>query len=393
MSRLTWGALGERYFETGVDRGVLYVGEDPGVAWNGLISVSESPTGGEAKPAYVDGYKFRNLASSEEFEATIDAFTAPKEFGPCDGTSAIQNGLFITQQPRKRFNFTYRTMVGNGAQGPDADYKIHLVYNALASPSERSNNTLSESAEAASRSWSITTRSPFHVGHKPTAHFIIDSRYTPGTLLTYIEGLLYGTEANAPRMPSVEELIDAFNSPGPIVARNLATNPSVETNTTTIGAGFGANGFVRDNTKSKTGAYSLRATATGTAQNCLLWTIPTLPGNTYSFGVWAWVPTGVINVKASAYFVLDGAPVATKDDWVWITHSFTASAVTTQCGVATTGGSMVIGQQFWADSIIVVEGIVVPDAYFDGDTLDTDTEVYEWVGTPHASQSIKRSLV
>ena len=175
MSRLTWGALGERYFETGVDRGVLYVGEDPGVAWNGLISVSESPTGGEAKPAYVDGYKFRNLASSEEFEATIDAFTAPKEFGPCDGTSAIQNGLFITQQPRKRFNFTYRTMVGNGAQGPDADYKIHLVYGCQAAPSEKGYTTVNDSPEAMALSWEFTTTPVAVTGHKDTALLVIDS--------------------------------------------------------------------------------------------------------------------------------------------------------------------------------------------------------------------------
>lgn len=212
MSRLTWGAIDERFYETGVDCGVLYVGTDAGVAWNGLVSVSESTSGGEAKPAYIDGYKFRNTASSEEFEATIEAYSAPKEFRVCDGTMSIQNGLFATQQPRRTFSFSYRTRIGNAVDGADHAYKIHLVYNALAAPAERSNKTIGDSAEAATLSWSLTTLPPQITGYKPTAHFVIDSREVPSALMASIEDILYGTDAASARIPSATELIALFQA-------------------------------------------------------------------------------------------------------------------------------------------------------------------------------------
>lgn len=210
MSRLTWGAPSERFFETGVDRGVLYVGISAGVPWNGLVSVSESPTGGEPKPAYIDGYKFRNIASSEEFVATLEAFAAPKEFSPCDGSVSIQNGLIATQQPRRSFGLSYRTKVGNAVDGADHAYKIHLVYNSLAAPAQRTNTTLSDSPGLNALSWSLTTLPPPVTGYKPTAHWIIDSRETPIGLLNTFEDVLYGNAAAAPRMPSVSELITMF---------------------------------------------------------------------------------------------------------------------------------------------------------------------------------------
>lgn len=151
MTRIFWNAPGERFYEGGVDRGVLYVGSTPGVPWTGLISVAESPKGGEARPYYQDGIKRLNISGKEEFEATINAFTAPREFGPCDGTVAFQNGLFATQQPRKSFHLCYRTQVGNDIQGQSHAYKIHLVYNALAAPTERANATLSDNVEPNSR--------------------------------------------------------------------------------------------------------------------------------------------------------------------------------------------------------------------------------------------------
>jgi hypothetical protein len=212
MSRLAWGAPTERFFETGVDRGVLYVGVSAGVPWNGLVSVSESPTGGEPKPAYIDGYKFRNIASSEEFEATIEAFAAPKEFAPCDGSVSIQNGLIATQQPRRSFGLSYRTKVGNAVDGSDHAYKIHLVYNALAAPAQRTNTTLTDSNGLNSLSWGLTTLPPSVTGYKPTAHWVIDSRDAPIGLLNAIEDILYGTDAAAPRMPLVGELINVFQS-------------------------------------------------------------------------------------------------------------------------------------------------------------------------------------
>lgn len=213
MSRLTWGATGKRYYETGVDRGVLYIGGQPGVPWTGLTSVSESPTGGEARPYYLDGVKYLNLSSGEEFEATIDAFSSPPEFGPCDGTASIQNGLFVTQQPRKSFGLSYRTMIGNDVDGSEHAYKIHLVYNAIAAPSDRTNNAIGESAEPMSLSWSITTLPPILTGFKPTAHFVIDSRSTPTEVLLEVEDILYGSGVADSSLPSAQELVDIFNRP------------------------------------------------------------------------------------------------------------------------------------------------------------------------------------
>lgn len=212
MARLTWGALDERFYETGVDRGVLYVDPSTGVAWNGLVSVSESPTGGDPKPAYLDGVKFRNVASSEEFEATIEAFSSPKEFGPCEGNAFIQNGLMATQQPRKSFSFSYRTKIGS-ASNRDLGYKIHFVYNALSSPASRNNTTLGATTETSTVSWSLTTRAPQLSGYKPTAHYIVDSRYTPKLLLQSVEDLLYGSEAVTSRLIMPEELVSIFNVP------------------------------------------------------------------------------------------------------------------------------------------------------------------------------------
>jgi hypothetical protein len=210
VSRLNWSAVGERYYETGVDRGVLYVGEQPGVAWTGLISVSESPVGGEARAYYIDGIKYLNLSAAEEFTATINAFSNPPEFGPCDGSIAIQNGLYVTQQPRKSFGFSYRTKLGNETEGPDHAHKIHLVYNALAAPSSRSNNSVGDSTEPLELSWTITTLPPAITGYRPTAHFVIDSKLTSLEILAEVEDILYGSEATSARLPSVSELMGLF---------------------------------------------------------------------------------------------------------------------------------------------------------------------------------------
>lgn len=211
MARIVWNATGERYFETGVDRGVLYVGSSAGVAWTGLTSVSEEPTGGDPRPFYIDGVKYLNLASNEEFVATIQAFSSPKEFGPCDGTRSVHNGLFVTQQPRIPFSLSYRTKVGNDIDGPDYGYKIHIVYNALAAPSSRSNNSIDSSPEPIEFSWSVSTLPPAITGFKPTAHFVIDSRFMYSVRLAAIEDILYGSDATAPRLPSVSELLWLFS--------------------------------------------------------------------------------------------------------------------------------------------------------------------------------------
>lgn len=212
MPRIAWGSTGERFFEAGVDRGVLYLPGQTGVPWNGLKAVSESPEGGEPRPYYVDGYKYINVASAEEFKATISAFGAPREFAECDGTKSIHNGLFATQQPRKPFGLSYRTLVGDDIRGSDNARKIHLVYNALAAPSTRENATLGNSATPLALSWGVTTTPPKITGLRPTAHFVIDSRLTPAGLMTEIEDILYGSDILSASLPSVEDLIELFNT-------------------------------------------------------------------------------------------------------------------------------------------------------------------------------------
>lgn len=228
MTRIAWGTAGERYFEAGADQGVLYV-NGVGVPWNGLTGVSEDPDGGDPQPYYVDGYKYLNLAAAEEFKATINAFSSPSEFGQCDGTVAIHNGLFATQQPRKSFDMSYRTKVGNDISGIDHGYKIHLVYNALAAPSTRENNTTGDKTDPLGLSWGITTTPPRMDGMRPTAHLVIDSRVTPPNLMSAIEDILYGNDDADPRLPTQDELITLFNSDGPLLYTNLVTNPSFET--------------------------------------------------------------------------------------------------------------------------------------------------------------------
>jgi hypothetical protein len=212
MTRLDWNAIGSRFYEIGVDRGVLYVGADPGVAWTGLVSVAETPSGGEPKPYYLDGEKYLNLASSEEFEATITALGAPSQFDICDGRRSIQNGLIATHQPRVPFGFSYRTKIGNDIQGTEHGYKIHLVYNALAGPASRSHTSLGPEANPQTLDWSITTLAPAITGYKPTAHLVVDTRYTDPDVLSAVEDVLYGNDAVNASLPSPNDLIAIFTS-------------------------------------------------------------------------------------------------------------------------------------------------------------------------------------
>lgn len=212
MTRLEWDTVGNRIFEAGVDRGVLYVGDNDGVAWNGLTSVSESPSGAELSEFYIDGIKYHQYLSTEEFVATIEAFTYPDEFAVCDGTRPVGNGLFMTQQPRKSFGLAYRSKVGNDIRGLDLGYKIHLIYNALAAPTSRDRTSLGETVEPMTFSWSISTKPPSFSGFKPTAHMIIDSQETPSDLMQDITNILYGSSDAPARLPSVPELISIFNS-------------------------------------------------------------------------------------------------------------------------------------------------------------------------------------
>lgn len=208
MTRLIWGATGERFYETGVDRGVLYT-NDVGVPWNGLTAVNESPSGGEPTPYYVDGRKYRNLSAAEEFVATIQAFSSPPEFDACDGLVSIHNGLYAGEQPREPFDLCYRTLIGNDLDA-EHGYKLHLVYNALSSPAERANATLAADAELMSLSWGITTMAPPLVNNRPSAHFVVDSRTTDPTVLEELEDILYGSVSLTSSMPTPTELVALF---------------------------------------------------------------------------------------------------------------------------------------------------------------------------------------
>lgn len=210
MSRIQWGVVGERFVEAGVDRGVLFVGSDSGVPWNGLQSVNETISGGEAQPFYMDGIKYLNIAADEEFAATINALSAPAEFGPCDGTAQVAQGLFITQQPRIPFGLSYRTKVGNDILGLELGYKIHLVYGALAAPSPRNNQSLGANSTPMILNWTVTTTPDRVPGRKPSAHLVVDSRLTDPEVLSELEDFLYGTNSTESALPTTSELIDIF---------------------------------------------------------------------------------------------------------------------------------------------------------------------------------------
>lgn len=220
---LEWDKTGEHVYETGVDRGVLYVmdanGAYPqGVAWNGLTSISESPSGAEANAIYADNIKYLNLFSAEEFGATIEAYTYPDEFALCDGSAALLTGVMIGQQPRKTFGLCYRTVVGNDVAGESYGYKIHIIYGAMASPSEKAYQTINDSPEAITFSWELNTTPVNVAGHKPTATLVIDSTKTTTGKMTAIEQVLYGTpasgstEAVAARLPLPDEIATIMNA-------------------------------------------------------------------------------------------------------------------------------------------------------------------------------------
>lgn len=210
MSKIEWNVAGSREFETGVDRGVFYpqVGGkyEGGVAWDGLISVTESPSGAEATKLYASNGVHAILLSNEEYGATIEAYMYPDEFAECNGEATVIAGVKVGQQTRKSFGFCYRTLIGNDLDGTNAGYKIHLVYGAVASPSERTHNTVNDSPEAESMSWEISTTPVEVPGYKATATFELDSTKMDAEKLAAVEAVLYGTEENAAKMPLPAEL-------------------------------------------------------------------------------------------------------------------------------------------------------------------------------------------
>jgi len=225
-----WDQIGERVYETGVDHGVLYRVNNLGVynigyTWNGLTTITESPSGAEANPQYADNIKYINLLSAEEFGATIEAFTYPDAFAECDGT-AVVNGVAVGQQSRKTFGLSYRTLVGNDVEGTDYGYKLHLVYGATAAPSEKARTTVNDSPEATALSWECST-TPVPVGtvngvdYKPTATLTIDSNKVDSSNLAALEDILYGTAGTDPRLPMPAEVIALFD--GALTSVDLVT--------------------------------------------------------------------------------------------------------------------------------------------------------------------------
>ena len=212
MAKLVWDKTGERFYETGVKKGVLYPqaagGTYPkGVPWNGLTAVTESPSGAEPTPLYADDIKYLNLMSVEEFGATVEAYTSPDEFAECDGRASIAAGVSIGQQKRKAFGMSYVTTLGNDVDGNSHAYQIHLIYGALAAPSEKAYASINDSPEAMTLSWELSTTPVEVPGFEPTASVTIDSRNVNPTKLAALEAVLYGSESEEARLPLPAEII------------------------------------------------------------------------------------------------------------------------------------------------------------------------------------------
>ena len=217
MSKIVWDQTGERLYETGVKRGVLYVQDSggtypKGVAWNGLTAVTESPSGAEATPLYADDIKYLNLISTEELGGTIEAYTYPDEFAECDGSASIATGVYIGQQSRKTFGMCYTTTVGNDVDNNAHGYKLHLIYGALASPSEKAYSTINDSPEAITFSWEFSTTPVNVTGFKPTANIVIDSTKATPEKMAALEKILYGDTEVEPRLPLPNEVAQVMSA-------------------------------------------------------------------------------------------------------------------------------------------------------------------------------------
>ena len=216
MAKLVWDETGKRLYETGVSQGVLYPqsgGTYPnGVAWNGLTAVTESPSGAEATPLYADNIKYLNLFSAEEFGATIEAYTYPDEFMACDGSAQIAKGAYIGQQNRKQFGMCYKTLLGNDVDANDHGYKLHIIYGAMASPSEKAYATVNDSPEAITFSWEVTTTPVNVTGYEPTASIVIDSTKCDPAKLADLEEILYGSAEEEARLPLPDEIVTVLGA-------------------------------------------------------------------------------------------------------------------------------------------------------------------------------------
>ena len=217
MAKLVWDQSGQRFYETGVKMGVLYVQDSSGaypkgVAWNGLTAVNEAPSGAEATPLYADDIKYLNLRSAEEFGATIEAYTYPEEFEACDGSAELAPGIKIGQQARNAFGLCYRTVVGNDIAGNDFGYKLHIIYGATAAPSEKAYATINDSPEAITFSWEVSCTPVDVDGFNPTASLVIDSTKVDAEKLAALEAKLYGDESTEAMLPLPAEIAAMFKA-------------------------------------------------------------------------------------------------------------------------------------------------------------------------------------
>lgn len=285
MAILLWDQSGQRLYETGVDKGVLYIPNagvyDNGYAWNGLTAITESPSGAEPSPMYADNIKYLNLLSVEELGGTIEAYTYPDQFAQCDGTATPQTGVSVGQQTRKAFGLSYRTRLGNDVSATDFGYKLHLIYNILAAPSEKAYATINDSPEAMTFSWDFSTTAQAVTNLKPTALLTIDSTKVNSGNLTTLENALYGTAGTNPRLPLPDEVIAMFAGAQTLVTPTIPTFVSatgvitipvvtgvtyrradtnaIVTGTTTIAGTTGASLVIR--ATPSTGAYAFTTNA------------------------------------------------------------------------------------------------------------------------------------
>lgn len=272
MARISWDATGEHFYETGIKNGVLYPYGNPssqsfvpynnGVAWNGLTSISESPSGAEATPLYADDVKYLNLFSAEEFGATIEAYTYPDEFAVLDGSASLATGVLIGQQERGMFGLCYKTAVGNDVAGSDLGYKIHIIYGAKASPSEKSYETINDTPSAITFSWEISTTPTSVTGKKATASLVIDSTKCDEVKLAQLENILYGTANSNPRLPLPDEIATLFN----VTVSSIAiTTPPTKTSYTAgevfLPAGMVVTASYSDSTTGTVTTYTYSPTA------------------------------------------------------------------------------------------------------------------------------------
>lgn len=453
MPRLIWGAVGERYFETGVDRGVLYV-DDSGVPWNGLISVSESPSGGEPRSFYNDGVKVLQVPSKEEFEATIRAYSSPKEFAQCEGVGNVRPGLSAGQQRKRAFGLSYRTKIGNDTEGTDHAYKLHIIYNALATPAKKEYTTFSDSPELIELEWNLTTLPRTLVGNSPTSHITIDSRTTPAGLLRAIEDILYGSNLASARMIYPSELLAMFDSPGPIVRVNynvismivldggtvLSTGigeldggaPDIE-NLVVIDGGTPATSFSATDATAIDGGTSVGSSSEivdagtvtepddgttidggdptdsgagdnvdGGSSTIYIFSEPAQHvfdiGETVTVSATVLIPAGMhyqvyIHASTGNYFYPGGAAVSYVSDGnpvrVSRTETLTRQESDIKIAVLADKSSDPNATYYMIDVLIEKSPYALP--YFDGDTPDANGVTYEWMGVPNASESIARS--